>query len=84
MRIKVIGGLLSFLLIVLSILLFIKDDPSTMIITSPKVYSIMKSSDTELFSITMLVNDSDSYYFNPDYISNISLSSDIDEIIPLT
>ena len=41
----------------------------------------MKSSDTEKFSITVLVSDPSSYYFNSDYISSISLSSDIDEII---
>ncbi len=84
MKIKVIGGLSSFLLIVLSVLLFIKEDKNIKIIISPKVYSIVKSSDSEDFRITILVNDLNSYYFIPEYISNISLSSSNDEIIPLS
>jgi len=82
MRLKIIGGLLSFLLIVVSILLFIEDNPKTKIIISPKIYSIMKSSDNELFSIVLLVNDVDSYYFNQEYINNIKISSDGEEIVP--
>ena len=82
MRLKIIGGLLSFLLIVLSVLLFIEDHPKTEIIISPKTYSILKSSNNELFSIVLLVNDVDSYYFNQEYISNIKISSDSEEIIP--
>ena len=84
MRIKAIGGIVSFLLIILSILLFIEDDPKIKILTSPKIYSIMKSSDNEIFNITILTNDIDSYYFNQDYISNISLSSDSDKIVTLS
>ena len=84
MKIKVIGGIISFLLIILSILLFIKDDPKIKILTSPKIHSIMKSSDNEVFNITILTSDIDSYYFNKDYISTISLSSDSDEIISLS
>ena len=84
MKIKAIGGIVSFLLIVLSILLFIKDDPKLKVITSPKIYSIMKSSDNEVFNITILTSNIDSYYFNQEYISNISLSSDSDEIISLS
>ncbi len=83
MRLKIIGGVLSFLLISLSILLFIEDNPKTKIIVSPKIYSIVKSSDNEKFNITLLVSNLDSYYFNQDYISSISLSSNNDEIIPL-
>ena len=82
MRLKIIGGLISFLLIVLSVLLFIEDYPKTEIIVSPKIYSIIKSSDTELFSVVLLVNDIDSYYFNKDYISSIKITSDRKEIIP--
>ncbi len=82
MRLKIIGGLLSFLLIVLAGLLFIEDNPKTKIVVSPKIYSIMKSSDNEQFSIMFLVNDTDSYYFNKEYISNIKISSDNEDIIP--
>lgn len=84
MRIKLIAGLISFLLIVLTILLFIEESPKTKIIVSPKIYSIMKSSDNERFKINILVNDSQSYYFNEEYISDIRLSSENEEIIPLT
>jgi len=84
MKIKIIGGLLSFLLIVLSLLLFIRNDPTIKVITSPKVYSIMKSSNNEGFNITILTNEINSYYFNEEYISNISLSSENDEIISLS
>ena len=82
MRLKIIGGLLAFLFIVLSVLLFIEENPKTQIVVSPKIYSIMKSSDNEQFSIMVLVNDIDSYYFNQDYISNIKISSDNEDIIP--
>lgn len=83
MKLKIIGGILSFLVIVLSLLMFIQENPKTEIIISPKIYSIMKSSDNEVFRITVLTNDLDSYYFNADYISNINLSSDGEDIVPL-
>ena len=82
MRLKIIGGILSFLLIALSILLFIEDDITTKVVISPKIYSIMKSSDNELFNITILTNEIDSYHFNEDFISNINLS-DEEEVIPI-
>jgi len=83
MKTKIIGGLISFLLIILSILLFIKDDPLVKVVISPKCYSIMKSSDIETFKVTILANELDSYYFNADYISNISITSNTSEIIPV-
>ena len=84
MKIKIIGGLISFLLLVLSLLLFIKDDSKVEIITSPKIYSIVKSSDNEGFNITILTNNLESYYFNQTYITKIALTSETDEMIPLT
>ncbi len=84
MRIKLVGGLIVFLLLVLSLLLFIKDNSNIEIITSPKIYSLFKSSEFESFDIPFLTNDSASYFFNEDYISKIVLVSDNDEIIPLT
>ena len=83
MKIKMIGIVLSFLLVVLSVLLFIKEAPLVKVIVSPKCYSLMKSSETELFNVTIIVSNPESYYFNPEYIANISLSSDTDEIISL-
>ena len=83
MKIKMIGIVLSFLLVVLSVLLFIKEEPLVKVVVSPKCYSLMKSSETELFNVTIIVSNPESYYFNPEYIANISLSSDTDEIISL-
>ena len=83
MKTKVIGGILSSLLIVLSLLLFIKDDILVKVVVSPKCYSIMKSSSIETFKVKILVNEIDSYYFNADYISNISITSDTSEVIPI-
>lgn len=83
MKLKIIAGIIIFLSISLTVLLFIKKEEVIKIVVSPKVYSIMKSSDTERIKITVLVNDSDSYYFNKEYISNINLSSSNDDLVPL-
>ena len=83
MKLKIIALIIVILTSTLTILLFIEDTPSTQIIISPKIYSIVKSSDTESFGITFLVNDTESYYFNKDFVANIFLTSDKDEIIPL-
>lgn len=83
MKLKIIGSLITFLLVILTILLFIDSESVTRIIVSPKIYSLLKSSDTEYFNLTMLVNDKDTYYFNEDYITNVYLSSDSEDIIPL-
>ncbi len=83
MKLKIITGIIIFLSISLSVLLFIEEEEVIKIIVSPKIYSIMKSSDTEKIKITVLVNDSNSYYFNKEYISNINLSSTNDDLIPL-
>lgn len=84
MKLKLIFGLLSILLVIFTILLFIPDSKNLKIITSPKVFSIFKSSEVESFTIQLLVNQNSSYYFDDDYISKVSLSSEFeDEIIPL-
>ena len=83
MKLKIIALVTVVLTSVLTILLFIEDAPYTRIIISPKIYSIVKSSDTETFGITFLTNDTDSYYFNEDFVANIFLTSDKNEIIPL-
>ncbi len=83
MKLKIIGIVIVVLTSILSVLLFIEDTPSTKIIISPKIYSIVKSSDTETFGITFLANDTDSYYFNKDFVANTFLTSDKEEIIPL-
>ncbi len=84
MRIKLVGGLITFLLLVLSLLLFIKDDSNLEIITSPKIYSLYKSSEFESFNVPILTNDATNYFFKEDYIAKIALTADNDEIIPLT
>jgi len=83
MKLKIIGGLISFLLVILTILLFIDSESVIKIVVSPKVYSLLKSSDNELINITILVNDNETYYFNEDYVSNLFLSSDNEDIVPL-
>jgi len=83
MKLKIIGGLISFLLIILTILLFVDSESVIRIIVSPKSYSLLKSSDNETINITILANDTDTYYFNEEYISKMHLSTDGEEIVPL-
>ena len=85
MKSKIIFGLLAFLLVVFIILLYIPDNKSFKVISSPKIYSIYKSSDNEVFEVEFLVNKIGTYYFNNEFITNISLNSRNDEeIIPLS
>lgn len=79
MKTKIIFGLLALVLIVFTVLLFIPDDKTFKIISSPKIHSIYKSSDNELFDLEFLVNKTDTYYFDSDFISRISLNSELDE-----
>lgn len=79
MKTKIIFGILSFLLVVFISLLFISDNTSFKVITSPKVFSLLKSSDNEDIKIEVLVNKKDTYYFDKDYISTISLNSELDQ-----
>lgn len=84
MKTKIVFGLLAFLLVIFIILLFIPENKTFKIISSPKVYSILKSSDNETFTIQFLVNKNNTYYFDENFISSISLNSELDEeIIPL-
>ncbi|KFZ26132.1 MAG: hypothetical protein KQ78_01628 [Candidatus Izimaplasma bacterium HR2] len=85
MKSKTIFGLLAFLLVIFISLLFIPDDKPLKIISSPKIYSILRSSELEAFKIEFLVNKNDTYHFNKEYISSVSLNSELDEeIISLT
>ncbi len=86
MKSKIIFSLLAFLLVVfILLLLFIPDNKPFKIISSPKIYSIYKSSDNEHFEVQFLVNKKDTYYFSTEYISSISLNSYLDEeIIPIS
>jgi len=84
MKTKIVFGLLTFLLVVFIGLLFIPGHRNLKVITSPKIFSILKSSDNEYIEIELLVNQKDTYYFNKDYISSMSIKSEFDEeIIPL-
>lgn len=84
MKTKIVFGLLAFLLVIFIILLFIPENKTFKIISSPKVFSILKSSDNETFTIQFLVNKNNTYYFDEDFISSASLNSELDEeIIPL-
>ncbi len=82
MKFKIIFGLLSFMLIVFIGLLFIPENKPLKIITSPKIFSLLKSSNNENINIEFLINKNDTYYFDEDYISSVSLNSELDgEII---
>ncbi len=81
MKAKIIFGLLAFLLIVFISLLFIPENKNFKVITSPKIFSLLKSSNNENIEIQLLVNKKNTYYFDKDYISNISLNSELDEEI---
>lgn len=81
MKSKIIFGLLAFLLVIFISLLFIPDDKPLKIISSPKIYSIHRSSELESFKIEFLVNKNDTYHFSKEYISSVSLNSELDEEI---
>ena len=81
MKTKIIFGLLIFLLVVFISLLFVPEKKSFKVITSPKIFSLLKSSENENIKIQLLVNRNDSYYFDQEYISSISLNSELDEEI---
>jgi len=79
MKSKIVFGVLALLLIITTVLLFIPENKAFKIISSPKIHSIYKSSDNELFKIEFLVNSIDTYYFDDEFIAHISLKSDLDE-----
>lgn len=84
MKIKIVFGLLSLFLVIFIGLLFIPSNKNLKIITSPKIFSLLKSSNNESIEVELLVNKTDTYYFDKDYIFSISLNSEFDvEIIPL-
>ena len=83
MRIKYLLFVLSVLSIFLGILLLTKKETPLKIITSPKMFSMIHSSRTETFKISLLSNKQETYHFDIDYIDSISLHT-VNEIIPLT
>ncbi len=84
MKTKIVFGLLAFLLVVFIGLLFIPSEKNLKVITSPKIFSLLKSSNNESIEVELLVNKNDTYYFDKDYIFGVSLNSESDEeIIPL-
>jgi len=85
MRLNFIFGLLGFFLIVLSILLYIKEDVSLEIITCPTIHSYFKTSETETFEIEILSNQPQNYRFDKEYISSSVIRS-LDEsiVVPIS
>lgn len=84
MKAKIVFSLLAFLLVVFIGLLFIPSNKNFKVITSPKIFSLLKSSDTESIEIELLVNKPNTYYFDEEYIFSVSLNSEFDkEIVPL-
>lgn len=79
MKFKIVFGVLSFLIIVTTVLLFIPEKKSLKIISSPKIHSIYKSSENEEFKIEFLVNIIDTYYFDSEFMAHISLKSKLEE-----
>ena len=64
------------LVITLSILLFIKEDQELIIISSDNVYSIYHSDNYETFTIELLTNQPQNYYFDNNYLSSAALKND--------
>ena len=73
MKTKIVFGLLTFLLVVFIILLFIPSNGSLKVITSPKIFSLLKSSNHEFIEIELLVigfNSNQSFFVKYDSISS--------------
>lgn len=83
MRIKSLLFVLSVVSVFIGILLFQKDPVPLKIITSPNIYSYMKSTDVEPVKLSMLINQLDTYYTEQEYVSNIEVFND-STTIPLT
>ena len=83
MRIKYLLFVLSVLSVFLGILLLTKKDTPLKIITSPKMFSMIHSGQTETFTISILSNKQETYHFDMEYIDSISLHT-TNEIIPLS
>lgn len=79
---KYLLGILSALLIFFSLVMLFDQEESLHLTTSPKIYSIKKTSETEVFHIEVLSNIHDPYYLKKESIVSISLTDD-EERIPL-
>lgn len=85
MKLKLIIGIMTFLLMVISLLFYLKDDASLEIISRKAIHSYFQSSKTESFDIEVLTNDPDDYHFTTEYLTSSSIqSNDESDIIPIT
>ncbi len=76
MKAKIMYSTVIILVIVLSVLLFVKDEKELVIISSDNIYSIYHSDNYETFTIEVLTNQPQNYYFDNDYLSSASLKND--------
>lgn len=83
MKLKWLYGVLAGLFIFLSIVLLLEKEEEFMIITSPKIYSIYHSDDLETFTIEFLTNQPEHFYFDTDFISQLSISN-TEQTFPIT
>lgn len=84
MKTKLITGIIIVLVASLTILILIKKEPKTIIITVPKIYAILKTDDTEHAKIALLTNNSDSYLFDIDFIQNSKVINGLsDHVLPI-
>ena len=72
-------GLLSTLIITVSVLILLPKDKETKILLSPTIYSIYHSDLAESFKVEIMTNNPNEYYFEIDYIlsSNFSYEDEV-------
>lgn len=80
MKFRLILLVNSLLLIIASILFFFQDNTPVKIIVNKQIKSILGTSEQDRFSYEILTNKPNSYYFNIDYISNVSIENDQEQI----
>jgi|LGVE01.1.fsa_nt_gb hypothetical protein len=76
MKAKIMYSTVIILVITLSILLYVKDEEELVIISSDSIYSIYHSDVYESFTIEILTNQPQNYYFDNNYLSSASLKND--------
>ncbi len=78
---KIIQSSLVALIMLLAVIMWFDVEKELMVIAKENDVLMVKSDELETFSYDLLTNLSESYYFNSDFISSISLKNSENEIV---
>jgi len=76
MKIRGLYAVLAILCIIFTLFLLKETEEECIILTAPKIYSIYHSDDLETIEIEILTNQTDHFYFDKDYINNLSIENE--------